>query len=132
MVLVTEPEEMLVAQLVTDSELVLNAGQNMGLSVGQVVAILDPTTRDVHDPKTGRLIGSIDREKCRVRVTKVTEVLSLARLYPPRNRGISATALVLTGGTASERLTSSAWPEGVIVGDPASFAPDDDAPRARS
>ncbi len=116
-----ELSEILVAKLLTDSELIFNAGSDLGIEAGQVFAIMDLSARNVHDPKTGKIIGSIDREKCRVQITRVTEVLSLARLTPPRSRGISATALVLSGGTRPERLTSGEWPEGVKVGDPASL-----------
>ena len=119
-----------VARLVTDDELLMNVGSDDGVSKGQIFAILDPKTRNVHDPKTGRDLGSLDREKARVAVIKVGEHLSLARIFPSRRVGLSGAAMYLSGSTITgSRLTSDTWPEGVEVMDPVVETGDQVKPR---
>jgi len=110
----------LVARLVTDDELVINRGSRDGVKEGMYFNVLDETTDNIRDPQTGEDLGSIERIKVQVRVTSVSERISLAEVYPPRGRiGLPSSIDVLMGSRPrSGRLTDEVWPDGTRVGDP--------------
>lgn len=109
-----------VARLVTDSELLLNIGSIAGVRAGDYYDILDESTRDVIDPKTGETLGSIDRVKARVVVFEVAEKLALAKVTG-RSMGLSSAARVLSGDLPAVTSSPDRWREGVGVGDPVRF-----------
>lgn len=112
----------LVAQLVTDEQLVMNIGERDGVRKGMTFEVLDPRTMNVKDPVTGENLGSLKRVKVRVLVTEVAERLSLARVGT-RTVGIGAVAQILAGSRQRSVLTSDKWPEGVEKGDPVVLVP---------
>jgi hypothetical protein len=109
-----------VVRLITDDELIFNLGSSSDVTEGMLFEVLDPTTEDVIDPRTGNNLGSIERVKSQVRVITVAEQISLARVFPSRGRfGISVSAETLMGPKpASGTLSGNVWPDGVKVGDP--------------
>ena len=111
-----------VAQIVTDDDLIINRGFLDGVTANMIFDVFDRRARNIIDPETGRNLGSIDRLKVRVRVTKVEQHISLARIYPERrSTGLSETARIVTGTPKESRLTSDIWPEGVERADPVRF-----------
>lgn len=76
-----EPIRGKVARILTARELALNVGTKSGVHIGMYFDVLDPKGEDVKDPDTGQVLGSIDRPKVRVQVTKVQENLCIASTY---------------------------------------------------
>lgn len=113
-------KDIYVLKLVTDTELLLNVGTGENVNVGDVYAILDPATQNVRDPLTGNVVGTIDRVVVHVTVTRVSDGMSLAKLYGRRNTGLTGAAGLLAGPRPVVK-TPSQWPEGVQAADPARF-----------
>ncbi|WP_433535089.1 hypothetical protein ACQPZK_23690 [Micromonospora sp. CA-249363] len=115
----------LVAKIVTDDELVINIGSAQGVKEGMLFDVFDSRTQDIRDPKTGKVLGSVDRYQARIRITQVGEHVALARhVLPVRNRSLSAVAEVLSGSPSRSSLSSDMWPEGVTAHDPVRFTGD--------
>lgn len=70
-----------VARVLNSREIAINAGENEGIQVGMFFDVMDPKGDDIEDPKSGEILGSIERPKVRVKVTKVQEKLSVASTY---------------------------------------------------
>jgi hypothetical protein len=70
-----------VARILTSRELVINVGSNDGVEIGMYFDVLDPKGDDIKDPDSGEVLGSVERPKVRVKVTKVQERLSVASTY---------------------------------------------------
>jgi hypothetical protein len=77
----TEPLEGKVATIVSVREVAINIGQRDGVQQGMAFAVLAETPLRVEDPRTGELLGEIDREKVRVKATEVLERFSICRTY---------------------------------------------------
>jgi hypothetical protein len=116
------PIEGYVARIVTDDELIINKGSADGVNVNMIFSVLDPRTQDIRDPITGENLGSIERHKAQVRVTRISDRISMARITPARRMTLSDAASVVSGVPRSSRLTSNFWPEGVQEGDPVRFS----------
>lgn len=88
-----------VAKVLNSTQVVINRGSAEGVTIDTIFEILDKNATEIKDPETGKLLGSIDRPKIRVRVVIVEERLSIAETYITRrvNRGGSGTSLGLTG-----------------------------------
>ena len=80
----TEPIRGKVAQVLNSREIVMNIGSTNGVAVGMCFDVVDPKGTDIRDPDTDEVLGSIDRPKVRVRVTKVKGKLSLASTQTQR------------------------------------------------
>ena len=109
-----------VAKIVSDEELVLNIGSRDGLSVGDIVEILDAATFNIKDPITGENLGSIPRRKALGKVYQVAERLALVRDQSPA--GV-ASWLNLSGTSLASSFSDPAWRSGVKVGDPVRVRP---------
>ena len=68
-------------RILNSRELAINVGSADGVDVGMYFDVLDPKGEDVKDPDAGEVLGSLDRPKVRVKVTKVQERLSVASTY---------------------------------------------------
>jgi hypothetical protein len=73
-----------VARLLNSRELAINVGSVDGVVVGMYFEVLDPKGDDIRDPDSGKILGSIDRPKVRIRVVKVQDRLSVASTYKER------------------------------------------------
>ena len=80
----TEPIRGKVARILNSREIVINLGATTGVVVGMYFDVVDPKGEDIRDPDTNKILGSIDRPKVRVRVTKVQDELSLATTQEKR------------------------------------------------
>ena len=77
----TEPIRGKVARILTSREMVINVGSDSGVAVGMRFQVMDAKGQDVQDPDTGQLLGSIERPKVMVEISKVQERLSVASTY---------------------------------------------------
>ena len=76
-----EPIRGKVAQILNSREMVINVGTDSGVTLGMHFEVLDAKGEDIRDPDTGELLGSVERPKVRVAVSKVQERLSVASTY---------------------------------------------------
>lgn len=67
-----------VALIEDDHTLVLNRGAEAGVTVGMVFTVRAGDGRVITDPETGRELGTLSREKLRVRVFDVQPLFSRA------------------------------------------------------
>jgi hypothetical protein len=96
-----------VAQLLNSTDLALNKGANHGVEVGMKFAVLDPIGRDIEDPETGEVIGSVDIAKTVLKIVRVEPGLSVARTFRSRQSGgFGLGALAGLAGTREETLRS--------------------------
>lgn len=70
-----------VALVEDDYTLVINRGAEAGVAPGMVFAVYDRTGRVITDPDTGRELGTIQREKLRVRVFDVQALFARAHTF---------------------------------------------------
>ncbi len=93
-----EPIRGKVARVLNSRELVLNVGTKVGVGVGAVFEVLDRKGEQIVDPDSGRILGSVDRPKVRVRVTSVQDELCVASTFKKQKvnvggQGASASAI---------------------------------------
>jgi hypothetical protein len=88
---VREPIVGVVAKVLTARELVINRGSKHGVKVGMKFDVLDPKGENISDPETGETLGSIDRPKVAVEVTRVEEQLAVARTFHSRRVNVGGT-----------------------------------------
>ncbi len=70
----------LVAAILNERELVINIGNEAGVAVGMRFKVLDQE-KAVKDPITNEELGTVRREKIRVKVVDVQPKMSVARTY---------------------------------------------------
>jgi hypothetical protein len=96
-----------VSALLSDTEIAVNAGENLGVAVNDVVVVYTATL--VRDPDSADLLGTVNRPALRMRVTEVQERLAVARSIEPatsfgRNDNLTLGA-ILTRGRSVKRLS---------------------------
>lgn len=70
-----------VAAIIDERELVINRGEEHGVSVGMRFAILADRGAEIRDPDTGEVLGAVPIEKTTVKVVRVEGRLSVARTF---------------------------------------------------
>ena len=75
-----------VAAVINERELAFNRGSDHGVEVGMRFAVVSEFF-DIKDPETEDPIGSVKRQKVRVKVVHVQERLSVARTYETYTSG---------------------------------------------
>lgn len=93
-----------VAKVLDSRSLVINRGSEDGVAEGMVFEVLDKKATNVKDPETGKVLGSIDRPKIRVKVALLEKKLAVAETYVMRtvNKGGSG-SLGISGLLAAPR-----------------------------
>lgn len=91
-----EPIRGKVAQILNSRELVINAGSNSGVAIGMRFEVMDAKGQDIKDPATGELLGSLERPKVKVEVSKVQERLSVASTYKNETVNVGGGGLVVS------------------------------------
>ncbi len=71
----------LVAQILNERELVINVGSTSGVKVGTTFAVLAQSPLEITDPVSKQVLGTIDREKVRVRAMDVQAKITICRTY---------------------------------------------------
>ncbi|MCJ0700247.1 hypothetical protein FRIG_03710 [Frigoribacterium faeni] len=102
---VSTPIRAKVAQLLTSTDLVINRGSEDGVDVGMKFAVLDPIGRDIKDPESGEVIGSVAIAKTVLKVVRVEPRLAVVRTFRTKS-GISFAAMAGLSGDRSETLRS--------------------------
>jgi hypothetical protein len=89
-----------VARILTARELVINRGSEAGVEVGMRFAILNRKGREIIDPDTKEVLGSVELPKTFVKVIAVEPKLAVARTFRefhyPGVRGLGDTAFSLS------------------------------------
>ena len=109
MTLESEPIRGKVARVLSAREVALNVGKKNGVEPGMLFDILSTTGYEVQDPDTGVVIGSIDRPKVRVKITKVQDELSVAATYVSKRVNIGGTAEIFGMSSLVATLRPPQW-----------------------
>ena len=96
-----------VAQVLNSREVALNKGQLDGVEVGMIFRILSLKGSEITDPDTGDLLGSVELEKSRVKVTTVYERVSVAETY--RTHKVNVGGRGLGGAALANLLAPPRW-----------------------
>ena len=91
-----EPIHGKVARVLTTREVALNRGSTDGVRSGMVFKILTPKGSEIEDPDTGEVIGSVELEKARVRVTSVQDRVSVASTFRTHRVNVGGSGIVLS------------------------------------
>ena len=103
-----EPIHGKVARVLTTREVALNRGSTDGVRSGMVFKILTPKGSKIEDPDTGEVIGSVELEKARVRVTSVQDRVSVASTFRTHRVNVGGSGIALSG--ISDRMfTPPKW-----------------------
>ena len=70
-----------VAQILNDSELVINIGREAGVKLGATFLVYEEGI-EIKDPKTGASLGRIESIKGKISVSSVQDKLSIAHVVP--------------------------------------------------
>ena len=68
-----------VAEVLNDREVVINRGEDHGVTTGTRFKLME--TLRIKDPDTQNIIGEITREKLRLRVVQLEQSMSIASTY---------------------------------------------------
>ncbi len=101
-----EPIHAKVAQILTAKDLVLNVGTIHGAYLGMQFVILNRNGKDVVDPDSGKIIGSVPVAKTIVKVISVQDEMCIARTFRSTTNAFAAIALI-AGGNREETLRTS-------------------------
>ncbi len=110
----TEPIRGKIARVLNAREIAINIGTTHGAEIGMYFDVMSPNDQDIPDPDTGEVLGSIDRPKIRVKITRVEDKLSVASTYKSTRvnvggLGSKATA-ILDATLAFDRLSKAFMP----------------------
>lgn len=98
-----------VAKVLNSHEVALNIGSNNGVKIGMYFDILDPKGENIVDPDSKEVLGSIERPKVRVKITKVQENLSVASTFKEKRKNIGGTFDFGNLGAISQSLMPAKW-----------------------
>lgn len=97
----TEPIRGKVARILTSREIAINVGSENGVAVGMRFEVMDTKGEHIKDPDTGETLGSIERPKVSVEISKVQERLSIASTYKKVTENLGGHGI---GDTSLSRL----------------------------
>lgn len=98
-----------VARILNTRELVINLGSEGGVTPGMYFDVMDPKGTDIEDPDTGDILGSIERSKVRVKVSRVETRLSIAYTYKSKEINIGGRGGLSSSGYLSQILAPPKW-----------------------
>ena len=104
-----EPLRGKVAKILNSRELVINLGASDGVTNGMVFEVLDQKGEDIQDPDSGEVLGSIDRPKVEVRVSRTFDRLAIAETYKARKVNVGGGG-GLAGLSEIDALTQQLMP----------------------
>lgn len=70
-----------IAKVLSEDEYVINKGEADGVTPGMIFDVRDDRLDDIVDPDTGESLGSIDRPRLSIRITRVGDRAALGRRY---------------------------------------------------
>jgi hypothetical protein len=95
-----------VAQILNERELAINIGQEKGVKLGMVFAVLAEKPLEIIDPETSEVLDVLDREKVRVEVVEIRPKISICRTYVTK---------VIPGGSLYQGSFSALGSIGVLA-----------------
>ena len=95
-----------VARILNSREMVINIGSRNGVVVGMRFDVMDTKGERVRDPDTRELLGSVERSKVRVEISKVQERLSVASTYRTEKVNVGGTGL---GSSLGDIFMPAKW-----------------------
>ena len=100
-----------VARILNTRELVMNLGSEDGVTLGMYFDVMDPKGTDIEDPDTGDILGSIERPKVRVKISRVEARLSMASTYRSKKVNIGGQGGIrdISGSLLSQILAPPKW-----------------------
>jgi len=97
-----------VAMILNTRELAINIGKKDGVKVDMIFKILSPKSISIKDPDTKKIIGSIKREKTRVKAIEVNDDYTICRTYRTKTiEGINAMVSMFSYLSGSRTITES-------------------------
>jgi hypothetical protein len=107
-----EPIRGKVARILNSREIVINVGSAVGVHVGMYFEVMNPKGEDITDPDSGAVLGSLQRPKVRVKITKIQEKLSVASTYRKKKINIGGEGPDFGAiGLLSKSLSPQKWIE---------------------
>ena len=105
-----EPIRGKVARVLNSRDIALNKGEQDGVKMGMIFRVLSPKGTSVKDPDTGVILGSVDLEKVRVKITAVQDRVSVASTYRTHKINVGGTGYDLFGlSMGSTLFTPPKW-----------------------
>lgn len=105
----TQPIRGKVAQVLNNREIAINLGTAKGVTIGMYFDVVDANGQNIKDPDTGEVLGSIERSKVRVKITRVQEKLSVATTYRSEKVNVGGTGPSITLGPFARALMPPEW-----------------------
>ena len=99
----TDPIRGRIAKILNVREAAINIGSKQGVRLGMIFDVVDDKHRDITDPETNQVLGSIERSKTRLKVTHVQENLCVASTLKKRRVNIGRP------GTLYDALMPKKW-----------------------
>lgn len=97
--------EGLVAGILNARELVINLGEAHGVTLGMKFAVLAESPLEIHDPASGEVLDTIDREKVRVEASEVRQKITVCRTYRVRKIAGGPYGEMLAGFSVAKLLS---------------------------
>lgn len=110
-----EPIKGKVARILDSRQLVLNIGESAGVTIGMIFRVLDPKGENITDPDTGKILGSLNRPKVKVKVIQVDTSFSVAQTFVKKRVNIGGYGIDVSQSLSplSEFLNPPKWVETV-------------------
>lgn len=93
-----------VARILNERDLVINKGSIAGVKEGMIFAILESTI-EITDPDSGDSLGSITREKIRIRIVDVEGQFSVGKTYETYRSGSYPASIAAVIGSPTKVRT---------------------------
>ena len=93
--------------MLNEREIAINVGAARGVAVGMYFDVIDTHGKEIKDPDTEEVLGSIERPKVRVKITHVQEKLAVASTYKSESVNIGGDGGLL--GPFARSLMPSEW-----------------------
>jgi hypothetical protein len=109
-----------IASILNERDLVINRGADDGVAEGMRFKVNEPEVR-ITDPDTGAELGTLEREKIRVKVIEVHPRFSIAKTYETYESyepSEVSRLLSMTSRTTVRRVRKLRFGSGVSTGEP--------------
>ena len=99
----TDPIRGKIAKVLNAREAAINIGFNQGIRLGMIFDVVDDKHKDITDPDTNQILGSIERPKMRIKVTHVQENLCVASTLKKRRANVEGVEGTLYGALMPQK-----------------------------
>ena len=105
----TAPLRGKVARILNSRDMAINIGSRGGVAAGMRFDVIDASGQDIQDPDTGELLGSVERSKVRVEISRVQERFSVASTYRQERVNVGGTGLTGIDSPISQFFMPAKW-----------------------